>query len=390
MKKLNESILIAIVCAVLGVAVSGIAVLSVIAQKGSDPSALVRMSEVEPMSDLARSIDPDFQLVPPEAHYDGVYFYAIALDPFATKTAHTLIDLSPARYSHAGYGWMAWLFSLGRPESVPTALLLVGLLSIGAASAIGSVISNQLGVSPWGGLFVALNPGLIYSVTADTSEPFGAMLLGLLFLAWRSRRWILVALLSIALSLTKEIFLVVLLGFFVWRCLKAFQDRSTQRLIAPLVALSTGPVVWIAWQIYLYYRFDGFALSGTPKLIYYPLAGWVESLTIAAGLGLSTGDSQQVGQISVPLLCASAGLLAIGIYKAARLRNVFDSSYLLVAIFTFSYGPLQLVYPKDWMRLGSTAFLLLPAVLLTQGRPYENRLLDYPEPVSDRASAAGP
>ena len=388
MRKLDEPILIAIACAVIGVAISGVAILSVLAQKGADPSALVRMSEAEPLSELARSIDPGFEFVPPAAHYDGVYFYAIAIDPFATKTAHTLIDLSPARYSHAGYGWMAWVFSLGRPESVPTALVLVGLLSIGAASAIGSVISNQLGQSAWGGLFVALNPGLIYSVTADTSEPFGALLLGLLFLAWRSRRWILVGLLSVALSLTKEIFLILLFGFFVWRCLKALRDRSRERLIAPLIALSTGPVVWIAWQIYLHSSFDGFAFSETPKLIYFPLTGWVDALTIAAGLGVSTADSAQVGQASVPLLCASAGLLAIGIFKAARLRNVFDSAYLFVAVFTFCYGPLQLVYPKDWIRLGSTAFLLLPAVLFMHHRPYESYGLDYPEPVSDRATTA--
>ena len=45
MKKLNESILIAIMCGFIGIATSGVAVLSVVAQKGSDPSALVRMSE---------------------------------------------------------------------------------------------------------------------------------------------------------------------------------------------------------------------------------------------------------------------------------------------------------------------------------------------------------
>lgn len=390
MRKLDEPILIAILCGVIGVAISGIAVLSVIAQKGSDPSALVRMSETEPLSAVARAIDPEFQFVAPEAHYDGVYFYAIALDPFATKAAHELIDLGPARYSHAGYGWMAWIFSLGRPEAVPTALLLVGLLSIGLGSAVASVISNQLGVSPWGGLFVALNPGLIYSVTADTSEPFGTLLLGLLFLAWRSRRWVLVAILSVALSLTKEIFLIVLFGFFVWRCTKAIRERSRQELIAPLVAVSSGPVAWMLWHVYLSIRFDGFAFAETPQLIYYPLAGWVDSLIIAAGLGVSTADSQQVGQASVPLLCASAGLLAIGIYKAVRWRNVIDTTYLFVAIFTFCYGPLQLVYPKDWMRLSSTAFVLLPAVLLTRGDPYEKGRLDYPEPVSDRSSAAGP
>ena len=387
MKKPSESVSIALACAVIGVAISALAVLSITSLKELNSSVLVRMSPVEPMADLARSIEEDFQFVSEEGHYDGVYFYAIAIDPFATKEAHDLIDLSPARYSHAGYGWAAWVFSLGHPGWVPQALLMVSLLSIGGASAIASIISERIGSTPWGGLFVALNPGLVYSVSADTSEPFAALLLGLLLLAWRAERWVYVAILAVAIALTKEIFLIVLGAMFAWRLLKVIREPGAGRVVAPLAALTMGPVVWVMWQIYLYLQFDVFALSITPKLVYLPLQGWAEAMTIASGLSLSTADSQQVGQISVPLLAASAGLLAVGIYKARRLRSLFDMVYLFVAVFTFCYGPLQLVYPKDWLRLGSTAFILLPAVLFGRADDFDAGVAEthkYPERMSAR------
>lgn len=391
-KDLDEASLIAVACGIIAVTVAGLAVVSVMVLKDLSPSVLVRMSGSEPMAELAREIDPDFEFVSSDGHYDGVYFYAIALDPFATKTAHELIDLAPARYSHAGYGWTAWLFGLGRPEWFPASLMVVGLLSIGGAAAVASIIAKQLGVTPWGGLFVALNPGLVYSVTADTSEPLGALLLGFLYLAWRRKKWVIVTLLSIALALTKEIFLIVLGGFFVWRCIKALRDkpRDLRRLMAPLAALSAGPVAWVLWHLYLYTRFDELATSGTPKLIYWPFQGWIEALSIAAGLNLSTADSTQVGQASVPILAISAALLAMGIYRSRRLRNVFEVTFLFVAAFTFCYGPYQLVYPKDWFRLGSTAIILLPAVLLGRGDGYDDIEPDYPGPTPERVPEGNP
>ena len=66
--------------------------------------------------------------VPPEAHFDGVYFYAIALDPFARNDdVYTRIDLHQYRYGHPGYAWLSGLFALGEPARLPWSMFLVSL-----------------------------------------------------------------------------------------------------------------------------------------------------------------------------------------------------------------------------------------------------------------------
>ena len=343
--------------------------LAIVSPNGLDVTSIIRMSGVEPMAELTRTIEPNFEFVSADAHYDGVYYYAIVLDPLATAEAHELIDLAAYRYSHVGYGWAAWLASLGNPAFAPIGLLFVGIVSIGGAAAIASVISRQLGWSPWGGLLVALNPGLVYSVSSDTGEPFAALLLGLLLLALGKRRWLWVGILMVALCLTKEIFLVVGAGLFVWVWLDAWRTKGDYDLFAPLAAICAGPIAWILWNAYLYQAFDLFALSEAPKSLYLPLEGWAQSLTIAAGLSLSTQDSQQVGQIAVPLIVVVGALLIVGMYYSRRLRTEIEAAYLFLAAFTLCLGPLQVVYPKDLLRLTSMPLILLPALL--RKRPVE-------------------
>src|SRR6266571_2868619 len=94
---------VAFACAAIALAVCGVAVEASIADRGWKVSTLVRMSDVEPMAKLAREADPSFSFVNPAAHYDGVYFYAIARDPIARSEAHKLIDLAAYRYSHPLY-----------------------------------------------------------------------------------------------------------------------------------------------------------------------------------------------------------------------------------------------------------------------------------------------
>ncbi|MGH2757231.1 MAG: hypothetical protein ACRDI3_05530, partial [Actinomycetota bacterium] len=116
---------VAFVCAGVAVAVAFVPIAYAVGIRDWDPSGLVRMSAEEPMAGLAVRNDPDFKFVHPQAHYDGVYFYAVAVDPFARGEAHELIDKSAYRYGHAGYGWLAWIVSLGSAGAVPLALMLL-------------------------------------------------------------------------------------------------------------------------------------------------------------------------------------------------------------------------------------------------------------------------
>src|ERR1051326_2468641 len=109
---------IALACAAAALVVCGLAALSEISQQGGITS-LVHMSASEPMAAVARRTDPSFRFVDPQAHYDGVYFYAMARDPLARGPEHLLLDRPAYRYGHIGYAWLVWLASFGRASAVP-------------------------------------------------------------------------------------------------------------------------------------------------------------------------------------------------------------------------------------------------------------------------------
>src|SRR4051794_36328610 len=155
---------------------------------GWKPSVLVHVGDAEPMGGLARATDSGFQLVPMANHYDGTYFYAIARDPLATGAEHTLIDRPAYRYGHPGYGWLSIIASAGDEALLPWGMLLVALLCAAIAGGAAAALAGEMGLSPWWGLGVALNPGLVYSVTALTSEAAGLAALFGGLLAWRLRR----------------------------------------------------------------------------------------------------------------------------------------------------------------------------------------------------------
>ncbi|HEY7875860.1 MAG TPA: hypothetical protein VIG64_12145 [Actinomycetota bacterium] len=356
----------ALICAVVAVATSGLAVVATISAQSGGVSALVRIASDDPIAPLAREIDPGFRFVEPGGHYDGSFFYAIAVDPVARGEAHGLIDRSAYRYGHVGYGWAAWVLSLGQPGLVPAALLLVGLAGVAAAAAAGSLLAARFGWSPWwGGLLVAFSPGLIFSVTADTSEPLALALMGLLLLAYLNRRWAWVAVLSACACLTKEPLIAVPVGLTLWELLRTRRGDVVPDLASRVIALGIGPVVFVAWTVYLRSRFGIWPSSQTSDLITLPpFAGWIDTLSRAADQARRGDDPMQIGTAAIAILPAVGGALVAGLVRARRLRTFFDVLFLLFAVMAFSLNWLQLLAPKDLIRLMVVAFALLPAVLV--------------------------
>src|SRR5207244_4429878 len=102
-----------------------------------------------------------------------------------------------------------------------------------------------LGWTPWGGLAVALNPGLVYAVAADTSEPLGAALLlgGLLAYARGRLRWAVV--LFAGLCLVKEPLVLVPLAIGAW---ELWRRRRPPVVVAAIVPAA---VWWLYVRIQL-------------------------------------------------------------------------------------------------------------------------------------------
>ncbi|MGH2726735.1 MAG: AZOBR_p60025 family cell surface glycopolymer formation protein [Actinomycetota bacterium] len=362
---------VGIACAAIAVAVAGIAVVATLSVHDWRVSALVHMSAEEPMSKIAREADPGFEFVHFQSHYDGVYFYAIAVDPLARDEAHTLIDAAPYRYGHAGYGWLAWLASGGgNAAAVPAALLAVGLAGVAVAAYATSLLARELGWSSWAGMIVALSPGAIYAVTADTSEPVALAATAFALLAWARRRWAWAAVALVAACLIKEPLLLVPTGLAVWESIRVVRGDRAPELGRRALAILAGPIAFGAWAIYLNDRLGTWPFTHpSEEFLVAPFTGWVDSLRRAARLAAGPFDASQIGNASVVLLTIIGAALLIGMIRALRFRSWLDPIFLMDALLIFSLNWLGLLYPKDLIRETTVPLLLLPAVLLSGRDP---------------------
>ena len=353
---------IALACAAAALAVCGIAAFAEASEHGS-VTVLVHMSSGEPMAAVARKTDPSFVFVDIQAHYDGVYFYAMARDPFARGREHMLLDRPAYRYGHVGFAWIVWLATLGRASLIPSALLGVSLLGAAVSGFAASRWADELGWSPWWGLAVALSPGIVYAVTADTSEPVAFAIVALALLAWTRQRWLLAGIGFAAACLTKEPLLVVPVGVALWE-LRNHARSSDSRTAGKLAALAIGPIVFLLWYAYLRHTFGVWPFQQEAKDYFtVPYAGWFDSMRRAASLATGTFNSSQLGNAAIPLLAVFAAALTIGLVRAARLKTFLDPVFALSAILILSLNWLGVLYPKDLIRESAITMLILPAAV---------------------------
>jgi hypothetical protein len=364
---LRRDLRIAVTCGLISLAVAGVALVVSVNRWNWRASALVRMQPDEPMAPLARQIDPGFAFIP-HGHYDGVYAYAIAIDPLGRGTAHERVDRAAYRYGRAGQGWLGWLLSGGRPRAVPAALIVISALAMALAGAFASLLSGLLGLSPWGGLVVVFNPGFLIGVTSDTSEPLQAALLAVGLYLWFRRRLVGAGLALAYLCLVKEQFVVVPAGLLLWDLIEARRSRKAPRLGARLLVLAAGPAALLAWWIYLRGVFGSWQ-PNHPYDLAPPLTGWLDTLRKAEGLIAGTSYQTQIGYLTVPLILAVGTAFAIAALRALRLRTPLDPIFLLLIVVASILSYWQLLFPKELFRLLAVQLAFIPAMLLGRRAP---------------------
>lgn len=367
-------------CAAAALAAGALAVSLSLVDRGWHPSALVRMDPREQMSLIARGEDPSF-VYTPNGHYDGVYFYAVALDPMATKLPNFLIDSASYRYGHAGYGWLAALLSWGHAPAVPYALLAINVVAFPLAAYLASRLSDDFGWSAWGGLAIALNPGLIYALTVDTSEILSAALLAAGLLAWNRKRLVAAGVLFALLCLVKEVFVVVPAGIALWELLKHRRSEGFGERFALLVAV---PFPLLLWWFYLFAAFGEWPFQAYPGEFTVPFGDWIDSIRGAAAFALESDVANQIGTFSVALLITVWGGLLAGAVRALGFRTYLDVVFLLLVILASLLPIFALVFPKDLVRNLALHLALLPALLAT---PKLRPELTQPGPDSNRKPA---
>ncbi len=351
---MSRRVLIPLSCALAAFTTAGIGVLVSLDAERWRTSGLVRLWDQLKLAKLARQDQPAFPLRGFAGRYDGAYFYAVARDPLATGRAHTLVPEAPYYWGHPAFGWLAWLASGGgQPGAVPDALLAVGLLSILVAGAAASLLAAAVGWSPWGGLVVALNPGLIFAVYSDTSESLGAALLLLALAAYARGRdgWALG--LFALLCFDKEPLVLVPLAIAAWEFWRA------RRL--SLVAASVVPAA--LWWLYLRVHLGAFPFGEGSQRLTAPFLGWARGLRLAAVQSWSqSSDTAQLGEASVALILVVGAAILVGALYALRLRSVVAPAFLALAALYACITPNGVEYPKDLIREVALVLVLVPFV----------------------------
>jgi hypothetical protein len=374
-------------CGAIAIVVALLAVVPTLCAAGGRVSVLVHVSEREPMANVARAIDPKFAFVPAQAHSDGVHFYAIAMDPFGFGAAHSLIDDGIYRYGHPGYGWLIGLISFGQAQLFPAMMLLANLALLAAAAIIVSLIAVDIGRSAWWGLLVSLNPGFIYALTDDTTEPAVMAVSSLGLLLWLRGRRLGYAFLA-AGCFIKEVGLLVPAGIALYELAEVWRDVRPVALlrshsggeVAPrlreslesgrmrrLLALAIGPGLFILWWVFVRLQFGAWPVS-TQGLLTFPLTGVADTLTRGANWLFGSADQVQIGAASVAFVAITAAAFVLMLIFSIRLRTPFQGIALLMVLLVLSESWLELLYPKDLIRDAAVPFIYLALALLAGDR----------------------
>jgi hypothetical protein len=372
--------LVAIGCAAIASAAGLVATFA--AQDGAiRPSALVKISNLDPIAGYARAADPHFRLVNLVQHYDGTYYYAIARDPFLKGRAHTLIDEPAYRYGHPLHGWLAGVLSLGQARAVPAALFALSLIGMALAGWAVSRLAVQFGRTPWAGLVVAVSPGVLYSVTVDTTEALGVALLAMTLLAWTERRYLLATLLIVLICLDKEQYVTVPLGLAIWELVQAHRRRAfPDRAWIKTLAVVTGPLVLTGWYLYVRSQLHQWPWTYGSGNIGAPFAGWRETLRLASTITNGSFEQAQIGNLTPVVLIAIAVVLAVATVVALRVRSIVDLPFLGMVVITSMQGWRTLLYPHELFRTTAITVLFAIAVLAISpgSRDVRRRAADPP------------
>lgn len=356
-------------CAVVAV-IAGLAAQIASHRPQFSPSLLLNVADGEPLSHLIAKEDPGFAFTTGADHYDGVYLWAMARDPFASGEAHQLIDMAAYRYGHPMYSWIARILALGQPHWLDGSFWLLSLLSLAAAAVCVSLLAAHFGASPWWGLLVAASPGLLFSATTDLSEPFQLALVAGLLLLWSKGAhpgWI--TLVCAVMALTKEQLILVPLGLGI--ALVMWMAKHRRLLWGRALALLATPVALGLWLPFIRSRFSADQLHYDTGNISAPVLGWLDTFTAASALRHGDMNASQIGSTVPAAMITIAVIMLIGAVIGLKRHDGFGIVIVLQAILISCFSWRTILYPHEMFRLPAVPVLLaslLIAITLTTHR----------------------
>ncbi len=159
----------------------------------------------------APSAHPGLKVVRDGPGYDGQFYYRLAINPLSKKIVGDCIRFDSPAYLQQRilFPLLGWIVSLGNPEVVPWALILLNYAGLCAIAYFGALLAQSAARHAAWGLVLALYPGFIFSFSRDLTEIVAsAFLLAGLFMMRESRGALAAACFSLSV-LARETTLIV-------------------------------------------------------------------------------------------------------------------------------------------------------------------------------------
>ena len=347
---------VAFVLGLVGVLVSSLIAIRVLATNEWDPTAFVAFGEDATQltaygeAALGREV-----ITRPKAGHDGKFFFVQANDPLLLESEENIeiVDRPLYRAQRMLYPVLAGGIGLFSPDVMVWALIVVNVLASGLGTWAVAELALRMGGSAWWGLGFAVNPGLISELTIDgagvvaAAAAFGAVLM-----IERKHPNIAIVLLA-ASALAREAMLVVAFGVAFWAWLQGDRRFAYRAAVIPTLAVGL-------WAIYI--RLQVGVEAGISQLqgIGLPFAGFIASFQADAH------ETDVLARVGV--------LLLLGMYVR---RTVIHRNLPLAWAFV-GFAPLGILFTKEvWANSWDitravapmiTAFLLLVVLAARQYR----------------------
>jgi hypothetical protein len=272
--------------------------------------------------------------------HDGKYFFTQANDPWFLEPERNAVVLDRPIYraQRMLYPAIAGGFGLFPPEVVVWSMLVTNLAALAAGTWWAASLAALWGETPWLGLSVPLNIGLLFELEIGGAGILAyALCLGGLYALERNRIWGAAGLFAAA-ALSREVMLLFPVGLLVswW-----LHDRRTiwPIVVTPLAALAV-------WHVYIRFRLSGISGVGggvgafAPPFVgmFHAFAWWTRyphlliNLAIVAILVLFTPLALRSRS---PMAWGALPFVALAVVFSEDVwRETFDLTRALTPIFT--------------------------------------------------------
>lgn len=293
---------------------AGLVALRLLVAAGGDPTGLVAFGEDAPgITAHAAEVLGREVVVRPGLGHDGRFFFVQAEDPWHRQPERyaALLDRPAYRSQRMLYPLLAGLGGWAPAGWLPWTMTLVNVAALVVLAAGVASWARRYGASPWWGLAVFADIGLLFEV-----DIAGAGVVALAAAVWGTlaldRRRPGAAAVAFTLAvLSREVMLVWVAGVVLWTwCRRAGGWRAglRRRLVpADLAVVAATPVVVAgAWAVYLRLRLPVGTGAGEVQEIGPPFAG----MAAAVGDWLSSpGVAVQIA--SILAVCVLALVAAV-------------------------------------------------------------------------------